>query len=60
VLAGAVGVITLTGDPGGLLRDLCVSSEVPLHDGPALVPELDPGSPEHVARLVRVALDADA
>jgi hypothetical protein len=64
-IAGAAAVVTLGAEetePGAndVLRDLCSDGLVPIHDGGSIVPSLDPGSPDHVARLVRVALGAEA
>jgi hypothetical protein len=59
VVAGASAVISLSADRDPRLAAVCTASEVTLLDAPLLVPDLDLGNPEQVARLVRAALGAD-
>jgi len=58
-VAGASAVVLFGGEHDPRLIDVCQAHDVTLIEGRAVVPELDPGSPEQVARLVRAALGAE-
>jgi hypothetical protein len=58
-IAGAAGVVSLSESADAWLAEVCSAAEVLLLDGASIVADLDPGSPEQVARLVRAALGAD-
>jgi hypothetical protein len=56
-IAGASSVVSLSESLDPRLAEACAAGEVALLDTALGSPDLDLGSPEHVARLVRVALD---
>jgi hypothetical protein len=59
-LAGAAAVVALDGDATEILKEICASSAIPLHDADARLRQLDSLEPHHVAALVRQAFGAEA